>query len=87
MLKGMHPILNFDNQREFQNRQIEHMHVPIHVVDAPKIEKNEDSNVVEFIDKQSTCALPDETKYSEVTNLVKKVKTQHHTPTSERKLI
>ena len=51
---GMHPIgqiLNFDNQREFQNRGTEHMHVPIHIVDAAKIDENVDSEVVEFIDK------------------------------------
>ena len=27
------------------------MHAPIHIVDAPKIDENEDSEVVEFIDK------------------------------------
>ena len=35
------------------------MHVSIHIVDAPKIDENEDSEVVEFIDKSITCALPD----------------------------
>ena len=50
----MHPIgqiLNFDNQREFQNRGTEHMLVPIYIVDAPKIDENVDSEVVEFIEK------------------------------------
>ena len=40
-LSGMHPsgqILNFDGWRQFQNRRTEHMHTPIHVVDAPKID-------------------------------------------------
>ena len=53
ILSGMHPIgqiLNFDNQREFQKRRTEHMHPLIHVVDAPKIGENENSEVVEFID-------------------------------------
>ena len=61
-LSGMHPIgqiLNFDERREFKNRGTEHMHAPIHIVDAPKIDENEDSEVVEFIDKSITCALPD----------------------------
>ena len=40
------------------------MHVPIHEVDASKNDQIEDSEVVEFIDKYITCALPDETKYS-----------------------
>ena len=75
ILSGMHPIgqiLNFDDRREFQNRGTEHMHVPIHIVDAPKINENEDSEVVEFIDKCITCALPGETKYPEMSNLVRK---------------
>ena len=64
ILSGMHPvgkILNFDDQSEFQNRGTEHMHAPIHIVDVPKIEENEDSELVEFI------------KYPEMSNLVKKL--------------
>ena len=49
------------------------MYAPIHIVDVPKIGEDEDSNVVEFIDKYITCALPDEPKYPEMSNLVKKV--------------
>ena len=49
------------------------MYVPVHIVDVPKICEDEDSNVVEFIDKYFTCALPDEPKYPEMSNLVKKV--------------
>ena len=88
ILSGMHPvgqILNFDDGREFQNRGTEHMHVPIHTVDAPKIDENEDSEVVEFIDKYITCALPDATKYPEMSNLVKEVPTHHHTATCRKK--
>ena len=43
--------MNFDDQREFQNRRIEHKHTPVHAVDAPKIDKNEDSEIVECTDK------------------------------------
>ena len=67
ILNGIHPIgqiLNFDSQREFQNRGTEHIHAPIHVVDAQK-----DSEVVEFTAKYTTCALTDETKYPEMSNL------------------
>ena len=49
ILSGMHPIsqiLNFDKTREFQNRGTEHMHAPIHIVNAPKIYENENSDVV-----------------------------------------
>ena len=38
ILSEMHPI----------------MHVPIHIVDAPKTDENEESEVVEFIDKYHT---------------------------------
>ena len=44
------------------------MHAPIHIVDAPKIDENEDSEVVEFIDKYIKCTLPDATKYPEMSN-------------------
>ena len=59
----MHPIgqvLNHDDRREFQSRGVEHVHTSIHVVGAPKIDENEDSDVVEFIDKYITCSMPDE---------------------------
>ena len=49
------------------------MHALVLAVDAPKIDENEDSEVVQFIDKHITYALPDETKYPETSNLVKTV--------------
>ena len=88
ILSGMHPIgqiLNFDDRREFQNRGTEQMQAPIHIVDVPKIDENEDSEVAEFIDKCIICALPDATKYPEISNLVKKVQTHHHTTTCTKK--
>ena len=87
---GMHPfgqILNFDNQIEFQNRGTEHMHAPIHMVDAMKFDENEDSEVFKFIDKCITCALLDETKYPEMSNLVKKMQIHHLTTTLDRKRV
>ena len=45
VLSGMHPIghiLNFEGQREFQNGETEHMHAPIHILDAPKYDQKED---------------------------------------------
>ena len=39
------------------------MHAPIHVVDSPKIDKSEDSEVVVFIDKYITCAFPDQKNF------------------------
>ena len=55
------------------------MHASIHVVDASKIDQNEGSDVVEFIDKHIICALPNETKYPEISKLINKVQTHHHT--------
>ena len=60
------------------------MHALIHVVDAPKIDENEGSEVVEFIDKYIICDLPDETKYPGMSNLVKKVQTHHHITTCRK---
>ena len=61
------------------------MHAPIHLVNAPKIDENEDSEVVEFIKKYNRYALPNETKYPEINNLVKKVQTHHHTTTCRKR--
>ena len=58
------------------------MHAPIHVVDAPKIDENNDSAVIEFIDKNITCALPDEETYPE---MIREVQTHHHTTTCRKK--
>ena len=88
ILSGMHPIgqiLNYDERREFQSRGTEHIHVPIHVVGAPKIDENEDSEVVEFIDKYITCGLPDKNEHPEFNSLVSKVQTHHHTTTCRKK--
>ena len=67
-------ILNFDDTRHFQNRGTEHIYVPIRIVDAPKIDENNDSQVIEFIDKYITCVLPDEEKYTEMNKLLGKCK-------------
>ena len=64
---------------------MEHMHASIHIVDAPKINENNNSEVIEFIDKYITCVLPDEEKYPEMNKLVRKVQTHHHTTTCRKK--
>ena len=88
ILSGMHPIgqiLNYDERREFQNRGTEHIHAPIHVLGAPKIDENDDSEVTEFIDKYITCALPNNDSYPELTKLVNTVQTHKHTFTCRKK--
>ena len=61
------------------------MHAPIHIVDPPKIDENEDCEIVEFIDKYITCCVLDATKYPEMSHLVKKVQTHHHKTTCRKK--
>ena len=81
------PDLNSDDRRKFQNRGTEHMHAPIHVVAAPKIDEISNSEVIEFIDKYITCALLDEEEYPEMNKLVRKVQTHHHTTTCRKKKV
>ena len=88
LLSGMHPIgqiLNYDDRREYQGRGVQHVHAPIHVKDSPKLDKESDEDVVSFIDRYITCALPDSTSSPELSNLVKKVQTHHHTTTCRKK--
>ena len=73
ILSGMHPIGQILYRREFISRGTEHMHALIHIVDAPKFNEKEDSEVVEFIHKCITCTLHDETVYLKMSNLVKRV--------------
>ena len=61
------------------------MHAAIHMVDGPKIDKIEDSEVVQFINMYLTCASPFVTEYREMSNLVKKAQTCHHTVTCRKK--
>ena len=89
ILSGMHPIgqiLNYDDRREFQNRATEHfLHAPIHVVDAPQIDVDDDETVTKFIDQYITYSLLDEDKHPILHNLVKKVQIHKHTSTCGRK--
>ena len=83
ILSGMHPkgeIMNFDDWREFQNSRW-----VVHIVDARKIDENEVSEVVEFIDKYITCDLLDQSKYPAMRNLVNKVQTLHHATACRKK--
>ena len=88
MLSGMHPIgeiLNYDDKREFQQKGPEHMHVGIHIKDAPRIDEDDDAKVIAFIDKYITCSIPDEKEYPELNRLVKKVQIHRHTMTCKKK--
>ena len=68
-------------RNSFILRGTEHVHSPIHVKNVPKI----DNELVEFIDKHITCVLPDETRYPEIINSVKKVQIHHNRTTCRKK--
>lgn len=56
----MHPIsqfLNYDEPHVFQSKVSEHLHLPVHVKDDPKIYESLDSEAIEFVDRYITCAV------------------------------
>ena len=88
IMSGMHPIgqiLNFDERREFQMRGVEHTHVALHVKDAPKLDKDPDSEVIEFIDKFITVSEPNTETEPELHELVTSRWTHRHTFTCRKK--
>ena len=79
---GMHPIgqiLKYDEKKEIQGRGSERFHATIHFRDSPRIDQDNDEDVVKVIDKHWTCALPDTTEFPELHKLVSTVRTHHHT--------
>lgn len=88
LMSGMHiigQIINFDEAREFQGRCVQHPHVAIHVKDAPILDKNPESEVVQFIDKYITCAIPDKDTEPELHDLVTSRLTHKCTTTCRKK--
>ena len=65
------PVTDYVIRIEFQARGSPHAHTLLWVKDAPKLTYSTDEEVILFIDKYSTCALPDET--TELYNLVNKL--------------
>ena len=63
---------------------MEHFHAPIHVVNAPRIDEDDDKTVIEFIDKYITCSVSDKSQFSEFHDLVEKVQTHHPMPTCKK---
>ena len=76
LMSSTHPmeqILNYDSKREFQPRRPEHPHCVFHIMGAPRIDENDDSEVTVFIDKYITCSVLNKKKYSALNKLVNKV--------------
>ena len=87
LVSGMHPIgpiLNYDSKREFQLRGPEHPRCGFHVMGAPRIDENDDSEVIAFIDKYITCSVPNEKEYPALNKLVNKVQQHRHTFTCRK---
>ena len=83
IFSGLHPtgkVLNVDCKSEFQDRRNEHLHN----VYAPKIDIDEDEKVTEFIDKYTTCSIPDESMPLDLYQLVKSVQTHKHSKSGEK---
>ena len=88
LYSGMHPVgqvLDHNERREHQNIGAQHPHGILHVQGAPVFDKDSDDDVIEFIDKYITCAIPNEKQYPELHKLVKKVQIHGHSQTCEKK--
>ena len=63
ILSGLHPvgqILNYDIRTKMQSRATAHFHSAIHVIGAPVLDVNSDTEVFRFIDKYISGEMPDE---------------------------
>ena len=59
---GMHPVgqvIDHNERREFQSRGAQHPHGIVHVEGAPVFDEDSDEDVVKFIDRYITCAIPE----------------------------
>ena len=75
-----HPVaqvLDYEVKKEFQARGYVHFHMVIWVESAPKLDVDDDSEVITFIDNYVSSHIPDNNK--PLANLVTKLRTHHHT--------
>ena len=66
LMNGMHPMgqsLNYNSKKEFQLRGPEHLHCGFHIMGAPRIDENDDSEFAAFIDRYITCSILNEKEY------------------------
>ncbi|XP_078578075.1 uncharacterized protein LOC144862999 isoform X1 [Branchiostoma floridae x Branchiostoma japonicum] len=68
---------------EFQARGSPHAHTILWMKDAPKLNVNSDKEVIAFINKHQTCAIPDE-EDSELRNLVLSLQRHVHSATCRK---
>ena len=70
-----------------QSRGTQHFHAAVHVKDAPQIDRELDEEVISFIDKYISCALPDVDSDPELHDLITKRQVHHHTRTCKKKQV
>ena len=66
LMSCMHPIgqiLNYGSKGRVSAERPEHPHFGFHIMGAPKIDENGDSEVTAFIGKYITCSIPNEKEY------------------------
>ena len=79
-----HPLGNITEhieKIEFQARGSPHAHCLLWIKDAPKVDKETDEEVCEFVDKYINGKIPCDIEENEhIRNLVKKLQTHNHSP-------
>ena len=74
-------IIEHFQKIEFQACRSPHAHCLLWIKDAPKVDKESDEEVCEFIDKYVNGRVPcDIPENEEIRSLVKKLQTHHHSP-------
>lgn len=74
----MHPtgqVLNYDERDEFQSRGPKHLHVPVHLKDAPKTDESPDSEATDLL---ITFVIRDKDSYPKLWKLVTTVQNHKH---------
>ena len=77
----MHPlglVLNYDERREFDNRETEHIHVSIYIIDAPRLDEDDETTgdqIVSSIDKYISCSISNEKTHPKLSSVVKEAQT------------
>lgn len=78
ILDKMHPtgqVLNYDERDEFQSRGPKHLHVPVHLKDAPKTDESPDSEATDLL---ITFVIRDKDSYPKLWKLVTTVQNHKH---------
>lgn len=70
-------IKDFFYRIEFQHRGAPHAHCLFWVENAPRVDKNTDSDCIAFVDKYITCKIPSNDELEEIVNSVQRHSKRH----------